>query len=192
MHMESICTRTFLQSHHSILNRIHFICMIWIYIAENGITYSCIPVFAMHPSLVHHHLYIDSLCPIFGTKIDSISLNPFGYRNSILLMYYYVMSRPMSLESSRVALADGVKSSSDCWWCWHTNVKIAEWCLWRKHSFWYLYNETMSAIWHWAKLFICSESIFLIPFTSSLHSLKRERKQCPLPNLSNKSLVWLH
>ena len=137
MHMESICTRTFLQSHHSILNRIHFICMIWIYIAENGITYSCIPLFAMHPSLVHHHLYIDSLCPIFGTQIDSISLNPFGYRNSILLMYYYVMSRPMSLESSRVALADGVKSSSDCWWCWHTNVKIAELCLWRKHSFWY-------------------------------------------------------
>ena len=87
------------------------------------------------------------------------------------------------------------------WWC-----EVLKWLLMMlthkcqnsrtmpltKAFFLILYNETMSAIWHSAKLFICSESIFLIPFTSSLHSLKRERKQCPLPNLSNKSLVWLH
>ena len=166
--------------------------MIWIYIAENGITYSCIPLFAMHPSLVHHHLYIDSLCPIFGTQIDSISLNPFGYRNSILLMYYYVKARPMPLEFFTCCVG----------WC----CEVLKWLLMMlthkcqnsrtmpltKAFFLILYNQTMSAIWHWAKLFICSESIFLIPFTSSLHSLKRERKQCPLPNLSNKSLVWLH
>ena len=116
MHMESICTRTFFQSHHSILNSIHFTCMIWIYIAENGIMYLLMYSTFCYASKFGPppFVYWQPVSHIWDTDWQHRS-QPIWILNSILLMYYYVKARPMPLEFFTCCVG---------WWC-----EVLKWLL---------------------------------------------------------------